>query len=61
MQMQFKEQLCTVYVFVCVLYVGVRVLENPLIPYGMPHIVTVAVPAPSFDFVGEKIIISPFT
>lgn len=48
-------------VLVCVLYVGVCVTKNPLIPYGVPHIVTGAVPAYSFDFVREKIIISPFT
>lgn len=62
MQMRLKDQLVhCMCAFVCVLYVGVCVTENPLIPYGMPHIVTVAVPAHSFDFVQEKIIISPFT
>ena len=61
-QMRLKEQLLRcMCAFVCVLYMGVCVTENPLIPYGKPHIVTVAVPAHSFDFVQEKIIISPFT
>lgn len=38
-----------------------HVTHDPLNPYGLPCIVTVAVPAHTFDFIREKIIISPFT
>lgn len=44
---KFKGSLFTIAVCTAVQYVG---HINPIIPYGAPHIVTVAASTPRFDF-----------